>query len=209
MREKHVEMIITRRIKAGEYCYQSNSAPQYTVIANHTWGLARRRLTAYQDKRAIYALKQTNLVAKVLLIPLAPVLPSRTLPVYKLYDRNVQVGRTRACPFSPRKELKWDDVIYEFYLHSDNYISIMKGGVQVALLQKDAVTIGEQNRYSVVFDAELEASILKILLFTAFIDIIYYPNRLKASYWKYEKTVGKEKLPERLEWKPNPNKRRY
>ena len=55
-----------------------------------------------------------------------------------------------------------------------NYISIMKDDVQIALIKKSVLTIGEQNRYDVDFDYISEKDKVFILLMIAFVDVVFF-----------------------------------
>lgn len=131
------------------------------------------------------------------------ILPIGLFPQYKFYHREICIGKTKISFFSPRRIIIINNICYELYLHNNNYISILKNNVQIALIKKSEMTMAEENKYIISFDENLEKDVGLLTIFVAFIDVIFYPNRYKLNYVKYEKTIGIDKLYNRTLWKPD------
>ena len=87
-------------------------------------------------------------------------------------------------------------------IHSNNYVSVLKNNVQIALIKKESLTYCEQNTYEVLCSDDIDGEVLLILMFVAFTDIHFFKNGNRIDYLKCEKTIGFDTFKERTTWRP-------
>ena len=170
--------------------------------ANITLGIMPVKIKMLSNGCSII-IKQYPFLLK--LINSLPILNCENFTPFKIYKDNVKCGKGKHILFKPLYIFTINNDIYEIRHHSNNYISLMRNNVQIALYYKNITSVAEHNIYNVkcVYDTEM---LNIILLFCAFIDVIFYPNNGNFSYIKKEKTfVFNDKYEERINWKPPKN----
>lgn len=198
-----MKIIVERNLKLSKYKYYIKSSKKYYAESNHTFGLLPRKIRVFDEKRQIiYYIKQKNFLLSILLSVITMFLPFIVYKVFEFYNKDVYKGKTYPYMFNHTKIINFDDCKYELYVHSNNYISIMKNGIQIGLIKKQNITIEEKNTYIVLYDETMESDMAFIFSLTVFVDVCYFKNRLRIDYYRYEKTVGKDKLYERTLWRP-------
>jgi hypothetical protein len=197
-----MDFIVQRKMTANKYIYEVLGDNTYCGESNYTFNIGLRNITIFSNGEPVYVLKQTNWWIKMITyFPLFWLAPIGQFPKYKFFDKGAFKGETKCSFFTPKRIIVVENRNYEIYLHSNNYISILKNDVQIALIKKSDWTKGEQNRYAITFDEHLESDMALLFLFTIFVDNIFYPNRFRVNYVKYEKTIGHDKLYHRTTWK--------
>ncbi|QIB70170.1 hypothetical protein Ami103574_13095 [Aminipila butyrica] len=197
-----MKLTFVRHLKLKKYTYESDI---YRAEAEYTLGYALKKLTAFNKENEIeYELKQENWWLKVLTyIPFWElILGIGVFPPYKFYHKGIYCGRTRTTLWKSYSIIEMENEIYELYLHSNNYISILKNDVQSALVQKEELTVAERNTYHLNVDESLVEDINLMSLFIAFIDIVFFPQAPEFWLERSDKTIGPDKLYYRTRWKP-------
>ena len=192
---------ITRTMKWCGYDYVMEKYSEIHAYSPYNYGILPKKITA-TDKNTMYTISQTNWALKLLtLIPLFWILPIDCFPKYKVFKNGILLGKSSVAFFTPRRKLVIQNHKYEFYLHNDNYVSIMKDDIQIALVKKSILSLAEENNYVIDFENAVECDYTLIILFVAFIDIIFFPNHFRIDAIKYEKTIGIDKYKHRTLWK--------
>lgn len=191
-------MIIERQLTSTQYKYSIVNNSTHKGIANYTYGIFLRRLNVI-DNGLIgrYSIRQTQWYLIFLrILPFVSMIPP-----YYFYINNKKVGRTKIRFMSPKKYLQIGNDIYEFYLHGNNYISIMKNNMQIALIKKEFYSENERYEYKIDYNKNIDIDFM--LICCMFVDIIYFPNRFKYDYMKYEKTINifNDKYIDRVKWR--------
>ena len=192
---------ITRTMKCHKYEYIMNEFRDIYAQSPYNYNILLKNITV-REQNVFYTIRQTNWVLKIIaLILLFWILPIDFFPKYKLFKNGVLIGTSKVSFFSPGRKLFIQNSIYEFYLHNDNYVSIMKDNVQIALVKKLELSIVGENHYIIDFEDSIGIDNALILLFVAFIDVIFFPNRFSVDAIRYEKTIGIDKYKQRVFWK--------
>ena len=191
---------IIRKMHLNKYEYSIEQDDSVLAEASLDYGILSRCITS-EGCNIKYTMKQNNWLLKILMVIPKIFIPIDLFPKYNIFLDEEIIGKTKAAFCTPKREIIIDNSLYEIYLHSNNYISVMKDDVQIALIKKSVLTIGEQNRYDVDFDYATEKDKVFVLLMVAFADIVFFPNRLRFDADKYEKTIGKDKMAHRTLWK--------
>ncbi|WP_312093536.1 hypothetical protein [Aminipila sp.] len=197
-----MKLTFVRHLKLKKYTYESGI---YHAESKYPLGFGFGKLTAFNQENEIeYELKQENWWQQILIcIPFwGFFLGIDMFPPYEFYHRGVHCGKTRVSFWTPRRIIEMDNGVYELYTHSNNYISILKNDIQIALVQKEEVTIEERNTYHLNVDESLVNDMNLMALFIAFIDIVFFPNGPEFWLERSERTIGPDKLYYRTYWKP-------
>ena len=190
---------VIRKIHLNKYTYSIEQDNSVSAEVSFDYGVLSRCITS-MGKNIKYTMKQNNWLLKILMVIPKIFIPIDLFPKYNIFLDEKIIGKTRVAFCTPKRKIVIDNSIYEIYLHSNNYISIMKENIQIALVKKSVLNINEQNRYDVDFDYISEKDKVFILLMIAFIDVVFFPNRLRFDAVKYEKTIGKDKMEYRTLW---------
>ena len=194
---------IEKYIKVNKYEYTMDENKNLLAEANYTFGLLRRKITASNNKNDIFVLCQKKWLLKLItIIPVFWLLHTELFPYYNLYHNEVVIGRTKKSFLKSKCVIVIYDQYYELYLHSNNFVSIMRESEQIALFKKETVSFNGRGLYEVKYD-ENKLNQLIVILLVAFADIIFFNNHLKLYSVKYEKTIGKDKFYYRTLWNPD------
>lgn len=195
---------VERNIRNG-FIYKIIGNDNFYGKCNFTYNILLRKIYINDYNRTtVYNFMQTNILQKIIyIITFMWLLPIDLFPKYKIYKNGKNIGYSKYSFSSPKKILLIKNDKYELYLHSNNYISVMKNDTQIALIKKTLLTELEKNVYEIHYDEQAENDIALLLAFIVFSDIVYFPNKLKMSYYKYEKTIGKDKYNYRTLWTSN------
>lgn len=200
-------MVITIKkvFNKTKYNYISNSCDYYAQ-SQYTYGIGLRNIEIFNsESKKLCSLRQTSRLEKIsslILGVVCPFIPSGKIAKYKLFVEDELLGTLRMKVWSPEVLFTCKDAEYVLYLHPNNYISVMKNGTQIALVQKDIKTIDEQNQYRISYAKSEWENVGFIFLLAAFIDLYFFPQKPKFEMVKYEKTIGFDKYPERTKWIP-------
>lgn len=194
---------ITRKLNRNKYIYNIIGNIDCCLYSNFTFGLLLRKIYLEDKSNGMkYILKQTNYLLKTITwIPIFWLFPIGLFPRFLLFENDNCIGNTKVSFFTAKRTIVIQNHLYELYLHSNNYVSIMKDDRQIALIKKRNIVCMEENHYTVDIDKGLENNIYLMLLLIAFVDIIYFRNRYRWDFFKYEKTVGLDKMQKRTLWK--------
>lgn len=192
---------IKRKISDGKFCYTIDDDNVYYGESNFTFGVLLRKLSITNtEKNYTYKLIQDSIFQQIIYLCGLWMLPIDLFPKYKVFLNNKCIGATKVSFFTPLRKVYINENEYELCIHSNNYISIMKNNIQIALIKKDSFTEMEQHRYDVIYDNKNESDVGILFLLIDFIDIIYFPSKNRISYYKYETTIGKDKYYLRTLW---------
>ena len=181
------------------------SCPQFTRVhgkANFTLGIGLRRLTTC-DEKDFWELKQEGVAQKIL--SWFPLMDDYPRPCYQVYLNNLKVGKSKSTHNSTQTLFTVNNDTFELFLHGDNYISVLKNDIQVALLRRDEKIIQETAIYSGHFSIK-HISLSFLLLLVEYVDVTWFPMNGYASA-KVSRTDISEDEPfkERVNWVPEDN----
>ena len=197
-----MKIVVERELKANKYEFDIEGKNLHSEV-NYTFGVLLRRIKIYNECGVpVYIFKQTNFLFKIIMFMLFWILPDRSCPQYKFFDEGIYKGESAIKMFTPQRIVIINNHEYELYLHSNNYVSIMKDKIQVGLIKKNNISILEKNKYLVFFDEKKENDILLVLLLVTYTDIIYFPKRFRFNYYYNEKSIGVDMLYDRTLWRP-------
>lgn len=192
--------IIERRLSIHKYDYKIINQDRVGGEANHTYYFLPRRIRVTDSDRVL-ELNQTSYMLKF--INSLPILSLETFTPFKLFVNGIYAGKTKKRLFKPIFDISVNKETYCLSLHSNNFISLMKNGVQVALYRKETRTNVERNVYFAKFNLKGEIDEALILLFCVLIDVVFYRNNSRISALKYEKTIVFDDLNnDRVNWIP-------
>ena len=199
-----MDMVVERRLEKLCLRYQFKALPEFLAEVEPAAGVGMYRVNVSCNGEPRYTLKQKNVAQKIIALLLFPFISQRTWPVYQCYEQGKYIGHTIPQSHSPKERILLHGSHYELYLHGNNYISILKDGIQIALAQRSYKLHCEQAKFFMTVDEALEPDLCRILLLIAYADEIYFPQRLRWEYLRMEKTVAvpKDKYRERLLWQP-------
>jgi len=193
---------IVRKMKANKYVYDLYG--REIGEANYTYSILPDRIKVFgenDDKDSVIALKQTNWLFNI--IDILPWDFKKLMP-YKCYVDGKYSGKSEKTLFRAIYKFTISDNEYELCEHSNNYVSLLKNNVQIALYQKDAETFAEQNLYRIEYtDDDSVINLSELYLFCIFIDRVFFKNTNGLYYARYEKTyVINDKYSDRAKWSP-------
>lgn len=197
---------ITRKMHLNKYEYSIEQDSSVSAEASFDYGVLSRCITS-MGNNIKYTMKQNNWLLKILMVIPKIFIPIDLFPKYKIFINDELAGKTKVAFCTSKRKLTINNSLYELYLHSNNYISIMKDDIQIALIKKSTLTIWGENRYDVDFEYATEKDKVFMLLMVAFADIVFFPERFRLEALKYEKTIsiGKDKMQHRISWKSRNN----
>ena len=195
---------IVKYIKVNKYIYNVDENKKCYAEANYTFGFLNRKITAVtSNKNETFVLCQTKWLLKLItIIPIFWLMHTEVFPYYNLYYNGMIIGRTKNSFFKSKCVIVICEQNYELYLHSNNYVSIMREDEQIALLKKETRSFNERGLYEVKYEENKLSQIILLLLVT-FADVIFFNNHLKLYSIKYEKAVGRDKFYYRTLWNPD------
>ena len=168
---------------------------------NITGGLWLRKITLRNEQGVIYVMKQKSIFKKLLSLPLQFII-SPSFPDFYIYQEGQLIGKSFYKFSSEPNKIKINNDIYETQLHSKNYMSIFKNGIQVALLQRGETIILGSVDYKVFCDKAFFQNKELLVLLTAFLDILYWRPTWSFAIVQKRVTIGKEDFPEMISWRP-------
>ena len=190
---------VKRTLELNKFVYKMSTQSCYAQ-SNYTFGLLLRKIAAFDPKtETVYQMKQENWLLKILTFW---VLPLAMFPSFHIYKNGKKIGKTHAVFATPLRKMNIGNDAYELCIHSNNYVSVLKSNVQIALIKKESLTYCEQNTYEVFCSDEIDGDVLLLLMFVACIDVHFFKNGNRIDYLKCEKTIGVDKFKERTTWRP-------
>lgn len=189
---------IVKRMEQKQYIYTVNQDNRFCAKANYTYNILPRKIQVFYNNESRFVFKQKRWYIKLFVF----FLMLQSFPKYILYQNNYRVGESRIKFFSPRREIKIKEDLYELYLHSNNYISIMKNDIQIALVKRNIISNFGQCDYQVLFNKNEFDDLSELTLLVAYLDLIFFHHRNKIYAIKYEKTCGIDRHENRKLWKP-------
>jgi hypothetical protein len=196
-----MQTIITRTAKHGKTQYTLPWKKSLLGEANWTLlGLWLQEISVKDKMKCLFMLKQTNWLIKIL--NLIPPLSFFTFTPFKCFRNEILCGSSKRNVFDSAFSFKIENSVYELREHSNNYGSLMKNDIQIALYKRDTEAVMGHTKYFVDYDAKQELSL--ILLFCAFKDTVFHKSRGSIDFVKYEKSyVISDPFPERISWQPD------
>lgn len=192
---------IYKKTERGKYIYKIREVNNIACYRRFTFGVLFERI--YLDDSKLELKQVSYFLRFISRLSIYGILPIDPFPQLILYEGHIKKGGVYSYFFSSNRKVKIGKNVYELYLHRDNYISVMKNESQIALMKRECFTAAEETEYEIDFDPAMENDINLILMLVAFADSTYFKNRLKWSFAKYEKSVGKNAFDERLKWQSN------
>lgn len=176
---------MSRKLKFGEYSY-TFSGGDYSGRVNHTLNIPPRKMQLFKDGEEFYLFRQKNVFYNVIML-LPRFLGFDMVPPYYLFHGGKTVGKSKVSFCSPKRRVAVGDDIYKIDLHSNNFISVTKNEQEIAMIEKEKISIAEIHVYHIDIKDEKEAEMIFLLAMVA--DCRFYPQRGRWSYWKYERTL--------------------
>ena len=187
---------IERKIGRSKFLYEM-SGMSVVGSSKYTLRLLPVKIEVLCGNKTL-VLKQTAWLLK--LINSLPLLNIETFTPLRFYENGIYCGIAKKKMFQPVFDIRINSSIYEIRQHNNNYISLMRDNIQIALYKKELQTIAEHNKYIVEFDESADK--LLILLFAILADTVFYSNEGRFSYCKYEKDIIiNDKFKERTNYK--------
>lgn len=184
-----------------EYCITENATP--FAKSNYTLGLLLKKVCFHNNfENDKYILKQRNIFMKIFSVPFRNFLPDYVFSKYYLYRNGVICGKTKSNMFSSKIYFLTEFGKFELYSHPHNHISVMKDGIQVALILKSTVAFDEKHCYTVFYDHQKISQFFSSIV-TVLCDLCYYHCKLRIGTIHYEENFGRDKYPDRAEWRPS------
>lgn len=195
-----MQIEIERKFTSKGFLLSSKTHPFLTGHMNISLRIMRRQLTVRDvDSKTTYELKQQSRLQKLLsCLPLGNLYPR---PHYDFYKNGYHRGHTKSTRFLSQSLLFDFADTYEMFRHGENYISILRNGEQVALLQRDPHMYNECAKYTGHFHAKMiDPAILMLCI--EYMDVTCFPMRgwSTMSIRKY-RFVPREPFHERVTWK--------
>lgn len=186
-----MEIQIQRKMTIFGYSY-SVSNMSYVLQSNYTFGIIGRKIAMQNTfNHTEYLLRQTKPLLKLLaLVPLFWIFPIRKYPPYVLYCNHTEIGGTKFQFCSPGISLIVQDHKYGLFLQNNNIVLLFKDNKKIALIKKATKTILEQNTYKIETKITQGQELDLIILLTVLVDVVFFPNRLRIDYLRYETTIG-------------------
>lgn len=178
--------------------YHFGTQKQCAALARYTFGFLPRKIEVNQGERKICCRQKWNFF-KIILFPLN-FLHSKYWR-YDVYEDGVLIGECKRKSYIPPVlQLNFHKDLYEISEHSDNCISVMKNGVQVALFQLEKWAFAEQNEYDIDCSYQLSSDVLALV--AALVDVSFFSANSRISAISYTKTfVPFDKEKKRTQWK--------
>lgn len=194
---------VSRTLELRKFVYKM-STKNFYAYSNYTFGIFLREIAAFDSKtETLYQMKQENWLFKILTwIPVFWILPISMFPCFSIYKNKEKIGKTNLAFATPLRRVDVENDTYEFCIHSNNYVSILKNDIQTALIKKEPQTYCGQSKYGVLCSDMIDSDVLLLFMFVAFIDVHFFKNRNRIDYLKYEKTAGYDGFNERTVWRP-------
>jgi len=169
--------------------------------ANYTFGILFRKLTVEDlSTHEKYTLKQTNILAQILTLPIRIIVPSSI--DFKLFKDDICIGETFGVSAPGDIKINISNDEYTIYSHSARAFSIMKKDDQVALIQRERAQ-SVARKYNIDVDASNVQPII-VFLMALLVDAIYYCNRYNRGlqlFPLYPPISPKSEFYERTKWK--------
>ncbi len=127
---------------------------------------------------------------------------TQSFPEFIIYRKGLIAGKTKPDLLKSGERLYLDETCYTIRLHSKNYMSVFKEDSQIALIEKSDITYANQNEYKVSCERELYEDRAWLMILVMFADTVFWDSRMQWNAVRWERTLGKERFPECLEWKP-------
>ena len=175
---------ITRHIQSNKYYYRFDKPNTPLGYTNFFYNLLLKKITVCFEKNII-EMKQTNWLLKI--FNSLPILNIETFTPYKYYNNGVCCGYSKKYILKPIFAFFIDEDYYEVKQCSDNSILLTRNKAKIALYKKEDWSTLEENTYNLKIINESNIDTKLLLLFCIFIDVEFYPNNWKLSYFKYEK----------------------
>lgn len=156
-------------------------------VRNRTAGLLLRKLKVFSDNSVIYTMAQRGVVRKFLINLLYLFFRPQMIPSYLIYKENEIVGKSKLDLLKGgHVRLYIDNIVYDLNLRAGNYMTILIGSNQVALVKKADVSYANQDEYSVLCEADLGKNLPLLLLLVMCLDVAFWSERVRwdALRWK-------------------------
>lgn len=196
-----MKTVIRRKVRPNRIFYLTEHANIHCEC-NTTYGFLLRKILLSNEKGLILRLQQENWLLG--LLSSIPPFSFYNLPNYVLYKNNTKIGYTKALRKAYNKTLFCANDEYLFTLHGNNYVSILKNGVQCALVQKEYLSVMEENIYQIEYEKDIPYEL--IVLLVSYIDVVYFritSNKYNGLKWEKTIMIGRDKDIDRLQWKSN------
>ncbi len=193
-------MTCTVKKKGKRYVF-SDECKVVGTKSNRT--IARLKLlTAEKDNDVIDEMRQESVIKKLFARLFYLLTRTQSFPEFIIYRKGLAAGKTKPDLLKSGEGLYLDETYYTIRLHSKNYMSVFKEDSQIALIKKSDVTYANQNEYKVLCERELYEDRAWLMILVMFADTVFWNQRMRWDAVRWERTLGKERFPECLKWKP-------
>lgn len=193
---------LSRKLHISRSTYAIRERGDVQGLSRNTLDLLFQRLKLLKCGELLYELRQTNLFLQILAA--IPILGLAVFVPYQLFFMGRRIGRSRRLSASAGYEIAFGDDRYEIHLHNGSRCSVVKNGMQTALITKNEEVWFEENEYEILLpDGCGEDEQNRILLLCMFIDVTFFANHRRwAAHRKEKSIVLYDAFPERAEWTP-------
>lgn len=172
-------------------------------LRNRTAGLLLRKLKVYSNGSIIYTMEQRGIIKKTLINLLYLLFRPQMIPSYLIYKENMQIGKSQSNLFKVNHEkLYIYNLVYDLNLYANNCMTILRNNKQIALVKKNNVSYANQDEYNVLYESDLNEDRPLLLLLVMCLDVAFWSERVRWNGLRWEKTIGKESLPNEVNWQP-------
>ena len=198
-----MKLHFSRKLSLLRAIYQIRERGDYQGVSRNTLDLLFHRLKLLKNGELIYEMRQTNLFLQILAA--IPILGLAVFVPYQLFFMGRRIGRSRRLSASAGYEIAFGDDRYEIHLHNGSRCSVVKNGMQTALITKNEEVWFEENEYEILLpDGCGEDEQNRIFLLCMFIDVTFFANHRRwAAHRKEKSIVLYDAFPERAEWTPD------
>ena len=194
---------LSRKLHISRSTYAIRERGELQGVGRNTLGLLFQRLRLMRGGEVLYELRQTNLFLQILAA--IPILGLAVFVPYQLFFMGRRIGRSRRLSASAGYEIAFGDDRYEIHLHNSSRCSVVKNGMQTALITKNEEVWFEENEYEILLpDGCGEDEQNRIFLLCMFIDVTFFANHGQWAAHRKEKSILLyDAFPERAEWTPD------
>ena len=194
---------LSRKLHISRSTYAIRERGDVQGLSRNTLDLLFQRLKLLKDGELLYELRQTNWLLQLLAV--IPLLGLAVFVPFQLFFKGQKIGRSRRLSASAGYELAFGDDRYEIHLHNGSRCSVVKNGMQTALITKNEEVWFEENEYEILLpDGCGEDEQNRIFLLCMFIDVTFFANHRRwAAHRKEKNIVLYDAFPERAEWTPD------
>lgn len=193
---------ITSELCLNRTAYRIDGQLSLIGEVRHTLGVLRNKMVVHCSVGSL-ELMQTSKVLKF--INCFPLFNLQNFTPYYLYLNGKLLGKAKPVFFHPRYKITIEGGSnYFLNQHQCEYSSLMCDNNQIALFQKENISVNEQRNYYVQYNKCDEFGEAFLLLCCMLMDTEWHKNHRELSSLRYEKTLVRmqDVSQDRINWRP-------